>query len=634
MGAVRMRNRVLLVAGLLMVPGAAWADKGKGKAAKPVPTKKAGVTTGAKPEVKPVKTTPPVIKKKAPAPKKATVPKKDTIGPLVKKATTQGMGGWADKAKLRSKKYPWYEHRGYFRFRADLFYNGHLGTVVPTDANSGTSGIRAPLTENLINNNGSNPWPGTGSGADPATSLASANIRFRYQPTIHITSSLRIHATFDVLDNLVLGSTPDFAGNLGRPDVPLVAFSGSQVSPSAGVNGWRDSIRVKEAYADWQPAFLLRVGRMRSHWGLGVLANGGNEIDDDYADYSDRVMLLAKFYGVYVAGIYDMVYSGAITDDPGDFFGQPKDLGEKDDVIQGAISIFQRPLSAKEKQQRHEDLYENLKPQFDWGLYTVFRRQEMDLDTASYDEWQSQGGKTEYPSLLLVPRDAWAVIPDLWLRFQKRLNYHSGIRLELEAVGIFGKVDNVLDSPGGNGSREIQQFGVALEFEYDWNQLKFGLDVGVASGDPAKGFGVEDQHTLGEGEKPNTKLTSFKFDRNYHVDLLLFREVIGTVTNAFYVKPYISYDLFSSHEKALGARLDVLYAQALEPEATPGSDPFLGLEFDVRLFYHELNRFRFDVEAGFLIPGSAFNYVSTTNPDNSREAGFAFTIQTRLSLMF
>jgi uncharacterized protein (TIGR04551 family) len=582
--------------------------------------------------------------KKAVVPTTAPKPAADDLEKMLKKAaTSEGLGGWVDKAVERPRSYPYFEHHGYFRFRADLFYNGHLGTVVPGEAGSGTSAVKAPLTENEVNNT-ANAWIDAGGvSTQDATTIAGANLRLRYQPTVHLSSKMRIHTTLDLLDNLVLGSTPDYQPFLDRPDVPLVAFSGSQVPPSAGMNGQRDSIRVTEAFAEWQPAFLLRMGRMRSHWGLGLLANGGQKIDDDYGDYSDRVLLLAKLYGVYVAAAYDFVFTGAITDDPGDTFGQPRDLGDADDVQQYVLSFFQRPLSAKEKEQRQIDLYENLKPQFDWGLYTVFRQQELDLDSDSYAQWKAQGGKESYEELSLLPRNAWAVIPDLWLRFEQRFNYFSGLRLELEAVSIIGEIENAVDdATTATKSRSMMQWGAALEVEYQHHDMKVGINAGVASGDSARGFGVEDQPTLSVDGVPNKEVTNFKFDRNYHVDLILFREVIGTVTNALYVKPFIEYDLFSSVEDALGARLEFMYAQALEVEATPGcdlSDPaacssFLGFETDLRVFYEEKGRFNFDIEAGLLVPGEALKYLSASNSANDRDPTLAFTIQSRLTLQF
>ena len=38
---------------------------------------------------------------------------------------------------------------------------------------------------------------------------ARANMRFRLNPEIHITDNLRMMAQIDLLDNLVLGSTPE-----------------------------------------------------------------------------------------------------------------------------------------------------------------------------------------------------------------------------------------------------------------------------------------------------------------------------------------------------------------------------------------------------------------------------------------
>ena len=539
----------------------------------------------------------------------------------------------ANRFDERPQTYPRFEHHGYFRFRADLFYNGHLGTVRPGETLSGTSGLPAPLTENLANNSGN----AFGDFTDPDDkTIGSANLRFRYQPTFHLAPTMRIKATVDVLDNMVLGSTPDFAPNLDRPDVPLVAFSGGQAPPSAGLNSFRDGIQVKEAYAEWQPAFLIRAGRMASDWGLGILANGGKDIDDDYGDYADRVMVALKLFDTYVVGAYDFVSSGAISDDPGELFGQPHDLGDADDVTQVILSIFRRPLSQSEKAKRGVALREELGSAFDWGLYGVYREQEMDLTQGDYTTWLTQGGQEVYDQLELVPRSAKAFIPDLWLRYQNRFDYNSGLRVELEATGIFGKVDNVTDDIGvETNERVIQQMGAALEIAYDRGGLTAGFDSGFASGDSAEGFGVKDRAVLDQPDgSPNREVTSFKFDRNYHVDLMLFREVIGTVTNAIYAKPYVAYDFFPSREDALGIRLDLMYAQAMEAEATPGNDPLLGMEADLRLFYEEKDRFNLDIEAGFLLPGPAFDLIDTVVGERLKQAEMGFTVQSRLSLQF
>jgi len=167
------------------------------------------------------------------------------------------------------------------------------------------------------------------------------------------------------------------------------------------------------------------------------------------------------------------------------------------------------------------------------------------------------------------------------------------------------------------------------------DRLDIGLDAGFATGDDAEGFGILDRATLvNPDNSPNTKLTAFKFDRDYHTDLILFREVIGGVTNAVYIKPWIAYDLFEGPEDTLGFRLDLQYAQALEPLATPGNSSFLGFEADVRAYFYDTAAgFKLDVEMGFLLPGGAFNYRPVDNTNN-RDASFAFTLQTRLTMQF
>ena len=127
-------------------------------------------------------------------------------------------------------------------------------------------------------------------------------MRLRYQPTFLVSPSLKFAATFDVLDNLVLGSTPDFS--IDRPDTPLAAFSTAQAPPGEGFQ-FQESIRVKELYGEWKLLGApLRFGRMKSHWGLGMLANGGDEWDDDFGDYVDRVMIALQFYGIYFIQVF------------------------------------------------------------------------------------------------------------------------------------------------------------------------------------------------------------------------------------------------------------------------------------------------------------------------------------------
>src|SRR5207248_10608250 len=76
-------------------------------------------------------------------------------------------------------------------------------------------------------------------------------------------------------------------------------------------------------------------------------------------------------------------------------------------------------------------------------------------------------------------------------------------------------------------------------------------------------------------------LSRFFFDPDYHVDLILFRRILGTVNNATYFKPGVSYDIIDN----FGARVDIMYAMANRPVAYPGNSYNLGLEIDAQLMY-------------------------------------------------
>ncbi len=555
----------------------------------------------------------------------------------------------AERAATR-KHYPWVEHHGYFRFRGDWFLRPHLlvGRAGAGAQTVTTSGVLPPLNRNVPNSGDQSTLKGSAKTNDR---IAGANIRLRYSPTLHVADWLRVHATVDVLDNVVLGSTPDYA--LLRPDAPLVVFSGGQAPPSAGRNSLVDSVRVKEAYGEASTIIgLLRVGRMASHWGLGILANGGTHIDSDYGDYVDRIMLVTRLWGVYIAGAYDFVGSGLLAADPNQFFGQPYDATPIDNVHEGVLAFFQRPLTDEDRALRAKRLDVERRPVFDWGVYTVFRRQRYDATSAHQPTYAPEvtgaGGfpkdntvtpKT-FDDFVFLPREAWAVVPDFWARFLWHPSAGDALRIELEAVAIFGEFSAAQDVGETNTARTVRQWGGVLQSEYRHYGLKVGLELGAASGDEAQYLGLRDNINFFELDAqgqtvPNRTITNFKFDQNYYVDLLLFREVIGAVTNAVYAKPTIAYDLFEGSDDSLGGQLDVITAWPLEPSATPGRGDWYGVEFDLSLFYQAAKRFRMDLAWGTLIPGSAFDLVKGFNQaDESRAAQFAMTIQGRFFILF
>ena len=86
--------------------------------------------------------------------------------------------------------------------------------------------------------------------------IPSANLHLRLEPTLHITDTVKVHSQVDLLDNVVLGSTPD-TFLYDNPNAPIDLYTRSQVPPSSGVNSFDDSIVVKRAWGHVRFGFGL-----------------------------------------------------------------------------------------------------------------------------------------------------------------------------------------------------------------------------------------------------------------------------------------------------------------------------------------------------------------------------------------
>lgn len=527
------------------------------------------------------------------------------------------------------RSFPYLESHGYFRFRTDSFWNLDLDT-------QGTSPILPPLEATRLVEESIPPGSGDPDFYDEeAEMLAGANIRFRYHPVFHITDTMRIHAEIDLLDNLVLGSTPDGFTAYGsipnnRYDVPIVAFSPSQQVPNEDLT-LRDSIRVRHAYAEMEFLGLIRVGRQPSNWGLGILANGGGSysssplmprtsyrglqrggftcLDCDFGDIADRFLFVTRILEtLYVGYLYDFVSQGTQTYEEDQPFGQPRDLSELDDVNQMGFIVVRSYNSEREQRDRTRRLKELHQPIIEGGLYMIFRDQRAEQGAGGFTPNDTESD--------FYPRNANAIIPDIWVRLLWEPAFRQRIRLELEAVGLFGDIDNV--SPeNGNDSRDIQQFGLAFESDFRFQNLTTGLNAGYASGRSTEGenarlrpgWGIIDDNLVTSGSDADRDVTNYKFDRDYMVDMIMFREIIGGITNAIYFDPFIQYNFFTAQDNAMGVRFDAIYALAPKADVTPGGDSQIGLELDTMLYYAGEHH-QADIAYGLMVPFGAFDAVA------------------------
>ncbi len=540
-------------------------------------------------------------------------------------AQTSTTGLETDEA-IEDQPFLSFRNTGYLRFRSDLFFRTDLGNAV--------GGFLRPINLGVLNRQF----------AERDNVSMSANMRFRWRPEISVAQQLRVGAIIDVLDNVVLGSSPDFAE--GRPDSPLNFLSGSQLAVD-------DAVRVKAAWAEWNILNVawLKVGRMPDHFGLGIAANDGECFDCDFGDYTDRVSGLFQAFGFHSMWFFDAPSEGVVNRPMVESFGQAPDLSSVDDVIRWGFTIGQQPITADDKTQRIQDI-ESGKVLFDWVFRNAFVEHNLssnipqisaacdaaDSDDELADNYDPTYSTSQtYQCINLVRRNVNLWLPDLWFKLYWQRDVNLSVRWEVEVAGMYGNVKQVQPTDDYSSEKEFVGFGGVSQLEVAHNQFHYSLEVGFAMGDNVAfgpfgpGFSSSDNTAYAQDDRlfDNRVVNRFLFDRDYHVDLILYREVIGAVANSLYIKPTIQMDFLRSEDAVVGGELSVIYAYALEAGATPGKANPLGVETDLRFFYQIPRALRADLEMGLLAP-----FEGLRNGVNGVTPLVAFTLQARLTIHF
>ena len=560
------------------------------------------------------------------------------------------------------------EFDGYFRFRYDLFNSLDLGTYYKNTDSGRETGpfaqryvpgqgneqgvwerVQAPpvpacdtdvlpgdnLADELQGDRGDAPR-GCRERAGSSDTLGGANMRLRLEPVLNVYEDVKIKMQIDVLDNLVLGSTPD--GFPANPVSPLLAFSQTQIAPSDGINSiWTDSFRVKRAWAEiMTPLGQLRVGRMPGHFGLGAFMNEGRGIDSDFGDTVDRIMFATKIGDFYIAPSFDWAATGptsAIRFSP---YGQPFDRDQRDDVDQYGLAIVKKddPEDAERRLAQDEYVVE-------FGTFQVGRFQPLEAATFINEGDPEENANADE----LLERDMQMYMYSYWARLRYRK-----LTVEAEYSGILGAINDPRlfgafepDADEQVNSIGLNQHGVTLKIDYKLlkDALTLQLLVVGASGDGAPGWGVRPlmntngRRDVWDGAQigPNdTDITNFRFDPDFIVDMILWRQLIGQITDALIVRPTIQYNF----TQGIGARVDAIYSRSWFAESTPSAsfdlpadngeltglgeaNRNLGLEFNFKLFYDSVDGFHAWAQYGLLIPFAGLSRQVEVE-DNSRLA--------------
>ena len=222
--------------------------------------------------------------------------------------------------------------------------------------------------------------------------------------------------------------------------------------------------------------FQIETGLTTSHWGLGMLANNGEE---------------EPFFGKPEFG--DRVVRARITTKPK--LGSPWHFSAAwDRILQDEITLDARTQWA------NQALFSVLWKEGDdsFGVYGVVRRQ---------DE-------------LLNSRTTRVTALDGFTKFNVDLSKETSLYFGMEAAGITGKT-NRATTYSSPERIHILSGGVVAESMVGVldDTLKLGFSTGLASGD---------------GNPDDDTTHDFSFDRNFGVGLVLFDEVMGGIDAAHY----------------------------------------------------------------------------------------------------
>jgi uncharacterized protein (TIGR04551 family) len=419
-----------------------------------------------------------------------------------------------------------------------------------------------------------------------------------------------VKARIDWLDNVALGGDPDLSN--GSP-----ATSPGQ-RPTTAV--------VKRAWGEVLTPFgILAAGRMGAHFGLGIAANGGDCDDCDKGDAADRVAFVSPIAGHLIAVAFDIAARGPFTQSKNG--GHAIALETTDSATGLTFAILKTHSPATLARRATAGL-----TTVEYGAYLATRSQDKDVP-ATYLPTASP--VTTFTSADLVGRGFSALNVGGWLRITR-----DGMRFEAEGVHARADIDNPSLIPGTVIDTKVtsRQFGFAAQSDITTGPARFGFDFGYASGDSAPGFGAyptigQTATTPGSFDGPQADLPrdhtvdNFRFHPDFHIDQILFREIIGTITDAVYLRPHVAATLMKVGKGQLEASAAFIASWAVEATSTPSGKASLGYEIDPELRYISSDGFAAAITPAVFLPGPAFD-------NTTLEAKPAYAVRARLWFAF
>ncbi len=428
---------------------------------------------------------------------------------------------------------------------------------------------------------------------DGGQKLDSGDIRIRTDVAIYARGvGVAIKGRIDWLDNVALGGDPDLAN--GSP----ATASGQRPSVAVVKRGWAEALT---------PLGTIAAGRMGTQFGLGIAANSGDCLECDRGDAADRIAFVTPIAGHLWAVAWDVASRTPFTTSK----DGSRPIALEPMTSAGGVTAGFYKLHTPTTLARRQDAG---RASLEYAAYLSLRSQDRDVPASYLPTAAPRAGFTADD---LVARGFSALATGGWLRL-------TGQRFRVEAEVAYAQAN--IDQPSLIPGVELtqaassRQLGMALESSFLVGPANLGFDAGFASGDDAPGFGAFPQAgdtapAAGALDGPqasfpgDTTVDNYRFHPDYKIDQILFRQIIGTVTDAVYLRPHAHVTLVEAGESRIELGGALVASWANQATSTPGNASYLGVELDPELRYVAYG-FIAGLHYGLFLPGPAFD--STT----------------------
>jgi uncharacterized protein (TIGR04551 family) len=453
--------------------------------------------------------------------------------------------------------------------------------------------------------------------ATASSTLHASELRLRAEPVLHIGEWTAVHLQVDARGTVGHNGLVQRRTGLDGAGAPLLdQWDRHWQSGPYGLRSAHGGLGVRRGWVQSRLFGLVdvQIGRMGDHFGLGVLRNDGADVQSDLQSDVDRVRLGAELFGLRLH-----LARSVLVDWPSarlDTFGSR--AGLVDYSIQDSAQATRWEVEV-EQGDRSRLVGLAFGGALLWTTQDVALR--IENEAAAVD---GTGGLSllDDPACgdacsALMPRSLSLYTAQGYVDWRTRRGRH---RLSLAAEGVlrYGSIGRS-DVRSAADSKTILAGGGAVTALWQTGRRKVGLDLGAASGSGSGGFGVFDSHNFYRNGAmdgtPQETLTGFAFHRNFRVDGLLFRDVIGAVAGATYVKPSVTWALREDAGLNLALQASVLAAWATSSGATPGRAHWLGVEPELALHAQLADKHTGMLRGSLLLPGTALRSAGGAEPD-------------------